>query len=130
MGDEVLLLLVEDEHLTLMMAEEALQSGGYVVIAAATGAEAMAVLDSRHEQICGLITDIGLGSDPNGWDLAHYARRLRPEMPIVYTSSESTGEWPIQGVPTSVLLQKPYASAQLLTAISTLLTEAGARGVA
>lgn len=128
MDNEVVLLLVEDENLTMMMAEEALQSGGYAVIAAATGAEAMGHLDSDDLRISGVITDIGLGSGPNGWDVAHHARRLHPNMPIIYTTSENIGEWPIQGVPTSVLLQKPYASAQLVTAISALLVEVQSKG--
>jgi hypothetical protein len=47
-----------------------------------------------------------------------------PEMPVVYATADSAHEWPAQGVPKSVVVQKPYASAQLVTAISALLTEA------
>lgn len=46
------------------------------------------------------------------------------DLPIVYTTADSAAEWPVQGVPNSVVVQKPYAGAQLLTAISTLMTTA------
>jgi hypothetical protein len=36
-------------------------------------------------------------------------------------TGDSAGDWPIEGVPNSVLVQKPYAPAQLVTAISTLM---------
>ena len=40
----------------------------------------------------------------------------------VYTTGDSTMDWPVKGVPNSGVVQKPYAGAQLLTAISTLMT--------
>ena len=121
---EVLLLLVEDEPLIQLAADDALKAGGYSVVTASDGAEAIAVLDSRHDELFGVVTDIRLGTGPNGWDVARHARELKPALPVVYVTGDSAHEWPIHGVPKSVLVQKPYASAQLLTAISTLLTEA------
>ena len=52
---------------------------------------------------------------------------LVPEMGIVYMTSDSGLAWPFRGVPGSVILSKPFALAQLVTAISALLTEADAR---
>jgi hypothetical protein len=42
-------------------------------------------------------------------------------MPIVYMTGTHSEEWASKGVPNSVLLAKPFASAQLITAISNLL---------
>jgi hypothetical protein len=39
-------------------------------------------------------------------------------------TSDSAAEWAAKGVPNSVVVQKPYAGAQLLTALSTLVTKA------
>ncbi len=128
MSNEVLLLLVEDEPLVQLSAEDALTVGGYGVISASDGAEAIALLDSRHQELSGVITDIKLGSGPSGWDVARHARELRPELPVVYATADSAHEWPVHGVPKSVVVQKPYASAQLVTAISILLTEADTNG--
>jgi DNA-binding response OmpR family regulator len=88
----------------------------------------MALLDSRHQELSGVITDIKLGAGPSGWDVARHARGLRPELPVVYATADSAHNWPVRGVPKSVVVQKPYASAQLVTAISTLLTDADSNG--
>jgi hypothetical protein len=52
---------------------------------------------------------------------------LRSDIAIVYTSGDSAGDWPSEGLPHSLILQKPFADAQLVTAISTLINEAGSQ---
>jgi CheY-like chemotaxis protein len=121
---EPLVLLVEDEPLVLLVAQDALEAGGYMVLPAQLPAEALNVLDSRIGELAGLITDIRLPVGPDGWAIARRARELRADLPIVYTTADSAGDWPVNGVPNSVVVQKPYAGAQLLTAISTLITTA------
>ncbi len=127
MNDSVLLLLVEDEPLILLSTQDALEGGGYAVLTAASGAEGAALLESRIADISGLLTDIRVGAGPNGWELARRARELKPDLPVVYVTGDSGHEWPILGVPKSVLIQKPYAPAQPLTAMSALITEAAAQ---
>jgi CheY-like chemotaxis protein len=123
---EPLLLLVEDDHLVLLVAQEALESGGYAVLVAANAAEAISTLDDRSAELAGLVTDVRLGNGPDGWEVARHARELMPVLPIVYMTGDSAADWPVQGVPNSAVVQKPYASAQLVTAISTLITSADA----
>lgn len=122
---EPLLLLVEDEALVLLVAQEALEAGGYAVTVAESGAEALSVLEAQSDQFAGLLTDVQLGEGPDGWEIARHARELQPSLPVVYLTADSAAEWAAQGVPNSVLVQKPYAPAQLVTAISTLVTAAG-----
>jgi CheY-like chemotaxis protein len=117
------LLLVEDEPLILLAAQDALESGGYVVLAAHSGSEAVRMLDEQAELLAGLITDVRLGSAPDGWEVARHARSLKPDIPVVYTTGDSAADWPVHGIPQSVVVQKPYAPAQLVTAISALLTK-------
>lgn len=124
MSNDVLLLLAEDEALIRMEAEEALKAGGYAVIAAASGEKAIELLDLHYKDLSGVITDIQLGAGPNGWDVARHARELRPDLPVVYATGQSAQEWSAHGVPNSVVVHKPFPSAQLVTAISTLLTQA------
>ena len=119
---EPLVLLVEDEPLVLLVAQDALEAGRYTVLPVTAGAEALSALDQHSGELSGLVTDIRLSAGPNGWDVARRARELRADLPVVYTTSDSAGEWPVQGVPNSALIQKPYAPAQLLTAISALIT--------
>ena len=80
--------------------------------------------DSRIADFSGLVTDIRLPGGPDGWEIARRARELRSDLPIVYTTADSAADWPARGVPNSVVVQKPYAGAQLLTAISTLMATA------
>ena len=125
MSSTVLLLLVEDEPLIALSTQEALEAGGFTLLLADDGGEAIRLLESQSRELAGLITDNRLGVGPSGWDVARRARELKSGMPVVYTSGDSAHEWTAQGVPNSVMIQKPYASAQLLTAIAILLTEDG-----
>jgi CheY-like chemotaxis protein len=120
------LLLVEDESLVAMALEDALEAGGYSVQLASSGAEAIGLLQMDQSSFCGLITDIQLGPGPDGWEVAREARRHNHSIPVVYTTANSADCWPIEGVPQSVLVPKPYASAQVITAISSLITDAEA----
>jgi CheY-like chemotaxis protein len=121
---EPVVLLVEDEPLVLLVAQDALEAGGYTVLPVQLSSEALHVLDSRISELAGLVTDIRLAGGPDGWEIARRARELRSDLPIVYTTADSAGDWSAKGVPNSVVIQKPYAGAQLLTAISTLMTAA------
>lgn len=121
MIESVVLLLVEDEVLIASVMQEALQEGGYTVRVEATGTAAMRALDDACEEICGLITDIRLPGGPDGWEIARHARELKPDISVVYMSGDSVADWSSKGVPRSLVLQKPFAAAQLITAISGLL---------
>ena len=121
---EPIILLVEDEPLVLLVAQDALEAGGFTVIPSQLASEALSLLDERDTELSGLVTDIRLPGGANGWEIARHARELRADIPVVYTTTDSAGEWPAQGVPKSVVVQKPYAGAQLLTAISSLITKA------
>jgi CheY-like chemotaxis protein len=122
--EEPAVLLVEDDPLVLLVAQDALEAGGYSVIVATSGDEALSAIESRCQDLSGLVTDIKLGAGPTGWDVARRARELKGDLPVVYSTTDSEGDWPAQGVPNSVVVQKPYAPAQLLTAIANLMTTA------
>jgi DNA-binding NtrC family response regulator len=102
MNDGIIVLVVEDEPLILLGMQEALEGGGYVLLTARNGADAIALLDSRHLEIAGVITDIRLGNGPTGWEVARHARGLRSDIAIVYTSGDSAGDWPSEGLPHSL----------------------------
>jgi DNA-binding response OmpR family regulator len=57
----------------------------------------------------------------NGWQVAKAAREIDPTFPIVYMTGAAAGDWPSHGLPNSILLEKPFAPAQLVTAVSQLL---------
>jgi DNA-binding NtrC family response regulator len=70
-----------------------------------------------------LVTDINLQGKMDGWEIAQHAREIDPEFPIVYMSGASAADWPSKGVPKSIMLEKPFAPAQLVTAVANLLND-------
>jgi CheY-like chemotaxis protein len=120
----ILLLLVEDEPLIQTMMQAILEDGGFTVVTASSGDEALTLISERLDQVCGLITDIQLGNGPNGWAVARHARHSKADLPVVYMTGDSAADWAAEGVPKSVMLAKPFAPAQAVIAISTLLNNA------
>lgn len=116
-------LVIEDEPLILIDVETALQEAGFVVIAAVNAAEAFETFDKNRAVIRAVVTDIRLGKGGTGWDIGRRIREAVPTMPLIYMSGDSSGEWASQGVPDSIMIGKPFAFPQLITALSTLLNE-------
>ncbi|HWI86389.1 MAG TPA: response regulator [Sphingomonas sp.] len=117
------LLLVEDGPLALLSAQAALEEAGHRVIAARHGMSALLALD---QPLSAIITDIRLPGPFDGWQLARKAREAWPGIPVIYVSGDGMG-WSQQGVPGSVLLQKPFASALLIRALADLMRQSGGR---
>src|SRR3546814_18878081 len=71
-------LVVEDEALLLFDLVDMLSTAGFAVVEAGADGEAMAVLHT-NAMIDILITDIQLGGDQSGWDLAEAYRGIRSD---------------------------------------------------
>jgi DNA-binding response OmpR family regulator len=125
MDEAVTLLIVEDEPIVVDVLHDALTDAGFVVVTATTGADAIAALDNADLALAGMITDIRLGGELSGWDVARHAREASPVFPVVYMTADSAAAWGALGVPNSVLVQKPFVMSQVVTAIATLLNDAG-----
>ena len=117
----VILLADEDEALLQDVIKVALDDAGFDLTVSASAGEALALLTSGVIRYRALVTDIKLDGDMDGWELARRAREIEPSFPIVYMTGAGADQWPSQGVPNSILLEKPFAPAQLVTAISQLL---------
>ena len=122
-----MLLLVEDEVLIRINLQEELEEAGFALVVASNGGQAMAELEVDATRFRGVLTDIRLGSGPNGWEVARRARELVPGVPMVYISADSAQDWDAQGVPGSIMVAKPFVVAQIITALSTLLNEASSQ---
>lgn len=57
----------------------------------------------------------------NGLEVAKRAREIGPEFSVVYMTGAAAEQWGSHGVPNSIPLVKPFANAQLVTAVSQLL---------
>jgi DNA-binding response OmpR family regulator len=116
------ILVVEDDHLTQSVVEEALKEGGFEVVMASSGEHAAKLLDNAGGKYRALVTDINLGRNSReGWEVARHAREIDPAFAVVYMSGDSTEDWASKGVPNSIMLAKPFALAQLVTAVAQLL---------
>jgi CheY-like chemotaxis protein len=119
--NSVFVLLIEDEPLILLAAQTALEDGGYMCLSATDGHSGLKLIDENIGKSVAVVTDVRMrGHD--GWHLARHARALKPDIPVVYTTGDSAIDWPVHGVPNSIVLTKHYAEAQLLTAVSQLIT--------
>jgi DNA-binding response OmpR family regulator len=118
--------LVEDEPLIREMIIEELGEAGFEIMGLEDGNRAIAELDADATRFKALITDISLPAGPEGWEIGRRARELVPDMPVIYITADSTHDWASKGVPNSVLIAKPFAPAQLITMVSTLIGQADA----
>jgi DNA-binding response OmpR family regulator len=121
-GNLPIILVVEDDHLIQSVVEETLTDGGFEIVIASSGENALELLDASEGKYRALVTDINLGRDKiDGWDVARHAREIDPDFPVIYVSGKDADDWASKGVPNSIMLAKPFAPAQLVTAVSQLL---------
>lgn len=121
------ILVIEDDEQIQSLVEDALIEGGFEPAIAASGEEAVTLLKSssfikeRPVTYRALATDINLKGMMNGWEVAKQAREIDPGFPVVHMTGAAADQWGSHGVPNSILLRKPFAPAQLVTAVSQLL---------
>ena len=117
-GERPVVLFVEDQPMVRFTTTAQLTDAGYSVVAVASGEEALTLLHG-NSRIDALLTDLRLPGKVDGWDIAERARRLRPELPVIYASAYSyVTPRQVEG---SVMLDKPYPPEALLDALDTLL---------
>ncbi|WP_420738115.1 response regulator [Bradyrhizobium japonicum] len=120
--DRIEVLLVDDEDMVQRFVQETLEEAGFRTVMVSSGEEALSLLREGSDRYRALVTDVRLGPDVmDGWQLAREVREMHPEFPIVYMTGDSAEAWTAHGVPNSILLTKPFAPAQLVTAVSQLL---------
>jgi DNA-binding response OmpR family regulator len=117
-----LALLVEDDANVARLCTRLLGRAGYDVRAAATAAEAKALLEGTEDYGIAYV-DVGL-PDGSGLDVAELARRLRPQLPIVV----ATGALEDVTGPDDVRLQKPFTLDQFTAAIDEAVRRRGSGG--
>ncbi len=111
------ILVVDDELIIREVVRTVLEASGYRVIDAGTAKEALGIL--RNGTAVGLLISDVLMPEINGIELAEDARRLRPDMPILFVS----GYWDRfeHSADGFECVQKPFAPAELVSKIRELL---------
>lgn len=118
------MFVVEDEDSIQIILEEALTEAGFSITMAGSGEEAMEMLDKEGADYRALITDVNLPGKLTGWDVARHAREVNDRLPVIYMTGASAHDWASKGVPNSQLMPKPFAVAQVVTAVSQLINAA------
>jgi CheY-like chemotaxis protein len=120
--NQLLILVVEDDQLVQSVVEDCLSEGGFEAVISSSGENAVELLDAAEGKYRALVTDIDLRPGKlDGWHVARHAREIDPDFPVVYMTGAEADDWASRGVPNSIMLAKPFAPAQLITAVSQLL---------
>lgn len=111
-------LVVEDESEVRRVAVAFLRTLGYVPFEASGATTALEQL-AKHPEIDLLFTDIVLGGDMTGFELAAKARERYPHLPVLFTSGYEYASMDIgtDAFGTFELLRKPYRREQLDSAM-------------
>jgi CheY-like chemotaxis protein len=108
------ILVVEDDPFVRDMAVTELEDAGYEVMEAATGGQALRLLQAGIA-VDALLTDIRM-PEANGWEVAKAYRERFPDLPVLYVTGYAEQ---MQPVPGGIIISKPYRMAQVIGVLGT-----------
>jgi hypothetical protein len=116
------ILLVEDLESMREATERLLSRNGYLVLAAASGKEAIALFSARQEPITLLLTDV-IMPGMLGKEVAERLHNTNRSLPVLYMSGYAHPVLTSQGTLEEgvMLLEKPFSEQQLLDKIAEVL---------
>lgn len=110
-----LVMLVDDEAIILTLGKKILERGGYKVLLAKDGLEAVELFQDRHKEIVAVVLDLMMPR-MSGEEALVEMRRIDPQVKVILTSgyseSETTAQFAGKGL--AGFLHKPYRPANLL----------------
>jgi PAS domain S-box-containing protein len=122
-----LILLVDDDTDVRAVTSSMLDDAGYQVIEADSSAAALECLERRGPDIALMVADIAMPG-MSGIELAAAARRMRPELPVVFVTGFASAAMPAAaanpGEGSNRLLRKPFRAAELAAMVAAALGEA------
>jgi len=116
------ILLAEDEDAVRFLAAEYLVRGGYQVLQAANGEEALRVADAYDGTIHILVSDVVMPGI-KGPELARRLRAARPSIRVLLMSGYAADVVTKDDLREATLLSKPFAPAALTQAVRKLLDQ-------
>jgi signal transduction histidine kinase/CheY-like chemotaxis protein len=118
-------LVVDDEHLVLRVAQSVLVEAGYEVLTATNGVEALDMCDARSGRIDVVLLDMTMPVMGGEEAMAQLGSRW-PNVAVIATSGYDREEAERRFAPRPAgFLQKPYTSAQLTSKIAEVLLSSG-----
>ncbi len=119
------ILFAEDEPLVRNLGRQILTSGGYRVLAAKDGHEALKLYDAHAEEIALVVLDVVMPGF-NGKAVADRIKSHNPHIPILFSSGYdfSMLEGVLSSGEVANVIRKPYTQREFLRRIRELLDEA------
>ena len=77
-----IILVIEDDYAVQGMVEQALSDAGFEPAIAASGEEAITLLQGNKTKYRALVTDINLVGRIDGWQVAKHAREIDAGFPV------------------------------------------------
>jgi len=124
-GEGEVVLLVEDEPTVRAMTRSTLEEGGYRVIEAEDGREALDIWDRSSANIDLVVTDMVMPNGVSGGTLARTLQAHAPTLHVICTSGY-TPEYIARDLPDNdriTFLSKPYLPSQLLEIVHQCLVD-------
>jgi PAS domain S-box-containing protein len=123
------LLVVEDNEALREVTERIFARNGFRVLTAATGAEALELARGFDEEIHLLVTDVVM-PHMSGREVADQLRDLKPGIEVLYMSgyAQPGPDAGVQLEPDAVLVDKPFAEADLLAKAAEALSRSAPSG--
>jgi len=119
-------LLVEDEDAVRAFGSRALQSRGYTVHEAASGVEAMEILEEYHDEIDLIVSDVVM-PEMDGPTLLREVRKNHPDLKFIFVSGYAEEAFaknlPEEERERFGFLPKPFSLKQLATTVKEMLEE-------
>jgi signal transduction histidine kinase/sensor domain CHASE-containing protein len=116
-------LLVEDDNSVRRLAKEVLEGRGFTVIPAASGKEAIQMVNTESLLIDLLVTDVimpGMAGD----ELVEHLRLMRPDLKVVFVSGYASDSIPrIATNSRTAFLQKPFPVEELVRTVHQMIAK-------
>jgi CheY-like chemotaxis protein len=113
-------LLVEDDAMVRQLAMRGLEAAGFATLTANDGKEALSIVQAFPGRIDAVVTDVVMPR-MGGAELAREVRKLRPRIPVLFTSGYSEERLPSAGERGEAFLQKPYVGSKLVAVLRQLI---------
>jgi DNA-binding NtrC family response regulator len=109
-----LVLVADDEPIVRLLVGRVLDQAGYRSIVVESALEALTVLESQHDRVALVLTDVVM-PERSGVELQRDIAGRWPDIPVLLMSGYTPEELMRQGVPDSVgFIGKPFSIEELL----------------
>jgi CheY-like chemotaxis protein len=116
------ILLVEDNDMVREAVRRILANEGYVTLEARNGREGLNSFETNSQSIDLLLTDVMM-PEVGGRELAEGARRLRPDLKVVFMSGNLNDNNLLKSVGDGApFLEKPFSATTLTRMVRSVLT--------